>query len=465
MDVVLINPEDQTAVKNKLGFVLPPLNLMYLGAALERASFSVEIIDDDLRRMGAEGVALLVEKLNPLIVGITATTATIKTSLEYIKAIKRVLPDVLTVIGGPHPTFLPLETLSDCRELDVVVMGEGEETIVELAEGCERGDRGVLEGVKGISYRTDERLRTTPPRPLIENLDDIPFPARHLVPFRDYETSSQEAGGMITSRGCVYPCRYCSSSLIMGKKFRFRSPENVVDEVEELTEIYGLREIAFLDDTFMLHRPRAREIAEEIRRRDLDVSFVTSSRVDMVQEPLLRTLREAGMSTVYYGVESGCQRILDMMKKGITVKQSEDAVKAAKRAGLDVITSFILGYPGERPSEMDRTIDFSIKLDPDYSQYSILTPFPGTPIYTELKSKGLLEEDWDRYTVIQPVIRYEKLGLSRELIQRKLVKAYLKFYSRPSYLLKHTYMIRVFFETLYRTYIEPKIPLRKKLKA
>lgn len=350
MDVVLINPEDQTAVKNKLGFVLPPLNLMYLGAALERASFSVEIIDDDLRRMGAEGVALLVEKLNPLIVGITATTATIKTSLEYIKAIKRVLPDVLTVIGGPHPTFLPLETLSDCRELDVVVMGEGEETIVELAEGYERGDRGVLEGVKGISYRTDERLKTTPPRPLIENLDDIPFPARHLVPFRDYETSSQEAGGMITSRGCVYPCRYCSSSLIMGKKFRFRSPENVVDEVEELTEIYGLHEIAFLDDTFMLHRPRAREIAEEIRRRGLDVSFVTSSRVDMVQEPLLRTLREAGMSTVYYGVESGCQRILDMMKKGITVKQSEDAVKAAKRAGLDVITSFILGYPGERPS-------------------------------------------------------------------------------------------------------------------
>ncbi|MDI9618907.1 radical SAM protein [Methanothermobacter sp.] len=147
---------------------------------------------------------------------------------------------------------------------------------------------------------------------------------------------------MITSRGCVYPCRYCSSSLIMGKKFRFRSSGNFVDEVEELTEIYGLHEIAFLDDTFMLHRPRAREIAEEIRRRGLDVSFVTSSRVDMVQEPLLRTLREAGMSTVYYGVESGCQRILDMMKKGITVKQSEDAVKAAKRAGLEVITSFIL---------------------------------------------------------------------------------------------------------------------------
>jgi anaerobic magnesium-protoporphyrin IX monomethyl ester cyclase len=459
LDVVLINPEDRTAVKNKLGFVLPPLNLMYLGAALESASFTVKIIDDDLKRMGAEGVARIVERINPLIVGITATTATIKTSLEYVRAIKNRLPEVLTVIGGPHPTFLPVDTLKDCRDLDVVVMGEGEATIVDLAEACERG--GCLDGVAGITYRTGDRIKTTGPRALIEDLDSIPFPARHLVPFRDYETSSQDAGGMITSRGCVYPCRYCSSSLIMGKKFRFRSPENVVDEVEELVEVYGLHDIAFLDDTFMLHRPRARKISEEIQRRNLDVSFVTSSRVDMVQESLLRDLKAAGMSTIYYGVESGCQRVLDMMKKGITVKQAEDAVRVTKKLGVDVITSFILGYPGEKPAEMDRTIDFSIKLDPDYSQYSILTPFPGTPIYAELKSQGLIEDDWENYTVIKPVIKYEKLGLSRELIQKKLVKAYLKFYSRPRYLIKHSYMIRVFFETLYRTYIEPKIPFKK----
>jgi len=464
LDVVLINPEDRTAVKNKLGFVLPPLNLMYLGAALERASFTVQIIDDDLRRMGAEGVARIVEGINPLIVGITATTATIRTSLEYIRAIKNRLPDVLTVIGGPHPTFLPVDTLQECRDLDVVVMGEGEATIIDLAETYEKGGPGSLDDVAGITYREGDRIRTNRARPLIEDLDEIPFPARHLVPFRDYETSSQDAGGMITSRGCVYPCRYCSSSLIMGKKFRFRSPENVVDEVEELVDVYGLHDIAFLDDTFMLHRRRAREIAEEIQRRNIDVSFVTSSRVDMVQESLLRDLRAAGMRTIYYGVESGCQRVLDMMKKGITVKQAEDAVRAARKAGVEVITSFILGYPGEKPSEMDRTIDFSIKLDPDYSQYSILTPFPGTPLYAELRRQGLIEDDWENYTVIKPVIKYEKLGLSRELIQKKLVKAYLRFYSRPSYLLRHSYMIRVFLETLYRTYIEPKIPFKKKLR-
>ncbi|MGJ7029427.1 anaerobic magnesium-protoporphyrin IX monomethyl ester cyclase [Methanothermobacter sp. DSM 3267] len=462
MDVVLINPLDKTAVKNKLGLVLPPLNLMYLAAALERASFSVKIIDDDLQGLGAEKVAGIIEKLDPLIVGITATTATIKTSLEYLGAVKRLLPDVLTVIGGPHPTFLPERTLGDSDALDVVVVGEGEATIVDLAEKYERRGAPSLRDVAGISYREGGSIRTNRPRPLIEDLDDLPFPARHLVPFRDYETSEQEAGGMITSRGCVYPCRYCSSSLIMGKKFRFRSAENVVDEVEELVDRYGLHDIAFLDDTFMLHRPRAGEISREIRERGIDVSFVTSSRVDMVRRSLLEDLRSAGMSTVYYGVESGCQRILNLMEKGITLKQAEDAVKAAKDVGIDVVTSFILGYPGEKPSEMDRTIDFSIKLDPDYSQYSILTPFPGTPIYHELRKRNLLDEDWDKYTVIQPVIKYEKLGLSRETVMRKLVKAYIRFYSRPSYLLKHGYMIGVFLKTLYRTYIEPKIPFKSK---
>ncbi|MGE0065438.1 MAG: radical SAM protein [Methanobacteriales archaeon] len=460
VDVVLLNPQDKTAVKNKLGLSLPPLNLMYLAASLEKASFSVKIIDDDLKRWGSERIANIIEKLNPLIVGVTATTATIKSSLEYIKTIKKLLPDVLTVIGGPHPTFLPLDTLKSLKELDVVVIGEGEETITELAEKYEKKDKKGLEEVKGIAYRKGSKLKINEPRPLIKDLDRLPFPARHLIPFHEYETSNEEAGGMITSRGCVYSCEYCSSSLIMGKKFRFRSPENVVDEVEELVYKYGLHDIAFLDDTFMLHRRRAQAIADEIKARGIDVNFVTSSRVDMVKRPLLEKLKSAGMSTIYYGVESGSQRILDLMKKGITLQQAKDAVKTAKNVGIDVIASFILGYPGETPEEMDKTIDFSIKLDPDYSQYSILTPFPGTPIYYKLKKDGLLEEDWDKYTVIHPVIKYEKLGLSKELVKRKLVKAYLKFYSRPSYLLRHTHMIKVFLETFYRTYIEPNLPFK-----
>ena len=457
-DVVLINPSDQGHIKDGLGIKIPPLNLMYLAAALEKASMSVKIIDDDLYQLDFEKIANLVSKIDPMVVGITATTATIKNSLKYIKAVKKVLPNTLTVIGGPHPTFVPNETLKTEDSLDIVVLGEGEETIVEIAEKYKDDKINSLSEIKGIFYRNNDKINSTPLRPLIKDLDNLPFPARHLVSFKDYKTSKNQSGGMITSRGCVFSCNYCSSSLIMGKKFRTRSPENVVDEMEELVYKYGVKDIAFLDDIFMLNKRRAMAIADEIKNRDIDLSFITSSRVDTVNHELLEHLKNAGMSTLYCGVESGSQRVLDLMGKGINLKQIEDAIKAAKDVDIDVMGSFILGYPGETSKEMDQTIDFSIKLDTDYSQFSILTPFPGTPIYYELKKKGLLDtEDWSKYTVLDSVLNYEKLGLSKKLVERKLAKAYLKFYLRPKYLIRHRNVFKAVIGTLYRSYILPKI--------
>jgi anaerobic magnesium-protoporphyrin IX monomethyl ester cyclase len=447
MDVLLLNPYDENAVKNGLGFVTPPLSLMYLASALEEDSFSVRIHDDDLLQEGYYKFADLALKLDPRIIGVTATTSTIGTALNYLQIVKKNMPDVLTVIGGPHPTFMPRKTL-ESGVVDVVVRGEGEETLRELA-----GEED-LSSVRGISYRDEGRLKMNQSRPLIKDLDSLPFPARHLVAFDSYGASS----GIITSRGCVYNCGYCSSSLIMGKKFRSRSPENVADEIEELVHQYGVRDLAFMDDTFMLNKKRAGEIAGEIKSRDLDVSFVASSRVDSVNQDLLFKLKEAGMNTLYYGVESGSQRILDLMKKGITLEQAERAVKGAKEAGLKVLTSFILGYPGETAQDLDRTIDFSIKLDPDYSQFSILTPFPGTPIYQDLKKRGLIDtEDWKEYTVMKPVLKYEELGLSKEMVERKLTQAYLRFYARPRYLLKHRHMLKVMAKTVLRSFVLPKL--------
>ncbi len=458
MDVLLINPYDENAVKNGLGILTPPLNLMYLASSLEKNNNSVEIYDDDLLQKGFFKVTDHAEKLDPKIIGITATTSTIKTALKYLETVKKAMPDVLTVIGGPHTTFLPQNTLKNSEDLDVVVLGEGEETMVDLADKyIDHG--GSLDDVNGIVYRNPEdgRITTTTPRPLIEDLDSLPFPARHLVPFESYGISKSQSGGMITSRGCVYSCGYCSSSLIMGKKFRSRSPDNVVDEIEELVNNYHLRDIAFMDDTFMLNKRRAGLIADEIRERNLDVSFVASSRVDMVNKDLLAKLKDAGMNTIYYGVESGSQRILNLMKKGIDLKQAESAVKNAKNVGLEVLTSYILGYPGETEKDMNQTIKFSIKLEPDYCQYSILTPFPGTPIYHDLKDKNLIEtENWNEYTVMKPILNYEELGLNKNMIERKLARAYLKFYTRPKYLLKHRYMLKIMLETLLRSFIMPK---------
>ncbi len=458
IDVLLINPLDKGHVTNGLGLRIPPLNLMYLAAALEKASMSVKIFDDDLYQVGSLKMASLASKIDPMILGVTATTATIKNALKYVKYIKNLLPNTLTVMGGPHPTFIPEGTLKAEDTLDVVVVGEGEETLTEVAEEYKKNEFKTLGNVKGIFYRDNGKINATSPRPLIKNLDDLPFPARHLIPFKEYKTSKSQAGGMITSRGCVFSCNYCSSSLIMGKKFRSRSPENVVDELEELVYRYDVSDIAFLDDIFMLNKPRAIAVADEIKNRGLDISFVTSSRVDTVNQELLECLKNAGMSTLYCGVESGSQRVLDLMGKGITLKQAEDAIKVAKKVDISVLGSFILGYPGETAEEMDQTIDFSIKLDPDYSQFSILTPFPGTPIYYELKKKELLDtEDWNKYTVLDSVVNYEKLGLSKKQVERKLGKAYLKFYTRPKYLIKHRGMFKVLMGTLFKSFIIPKL--------
>ena len=459
IDVMLINPYDENAVKNALGFITPPLNLMYLASSLEEKSYSVKIIDDDLLQKGYENVSKQAEKLNPQLVGVTATTSTIKSALKYLELIKNILPESLTVIGGPHTTFMPYETLKNSDNLDVVVIGEGEETMVDLADHATQNIEDIND-VNGIVYRDlkDGNLRTTEKRPLIKDLDKLPFPARHLVPFDSYGVSQEQTAGIITSRGCVYNCNYCSSSLIMGKRFRSRSPGNVVDEIEELIDTYHINDIGFMDDTFMLNKKRASDIADEIKARDLDLTFVASSRVDRVDKSLLENLKSSGLKTIYYGVESGSQRILDLMKKGITLKNVEDAVKMAKDVNLEVLTSFILGYPGETEEDMNTTIDFSTKLDSDYCQYSILTPFPGTPIYKDLIEKNLIDnEDWDRYTLLKPILKYNELGLNKKLVERKLATAYLKFYTRPKYLLKHRHMIKVMLQTVFRSFIIPKL--------
>ena len=460
IDVLLINPYDENAIKNALGFITPPMNLMYLASSLEKESYKVKIIDDDLEQKGYEKVSEKAQNFNPKVIGLTATTSTIKSAVKYAELIKDALPNSLTVLGGPHATFLPTKTLKENESLDLIVKGEGEETLVEITNKLSDDNKIDFEDVKGIVYRDPDtgNLKDTQERPLIKDLDSLPFPARHLVPFKSYGASKDQTGGIVTSRGCVYSCNYCSSSLIMGKKFRSRSPDNVVDEIEELVYKYGINDIGFMDDTFMLNKRRANDIADEIKSRNIDIEFVASSRVDRVDQSLLENLKTSGMKTIYYGVESGSQRILDLMKKGITLQNAEDAVKYAKNAGLGVLTSFILGYPGETETDMEDTIKFSTKLDPDYCQYSILTPFPGTPIYDELKSKDLIDnEDWQDYTVLKSIIKYNEMGLNSKMVENKLTKAYLKFYSRPKYLLNHRHMFKVILQTVFRSFIIPKL--------
>lgn len=460
--VVFVNPLDTSMTTTGLGLKAPPLNLMYLAGAVEQAGFSPQIIDANLLNVPPDRIAEIIAPLHPDLVGLTATTATISKAFQYIKKIRDAVPESFIFIGGPHVTFLPAETLADCRELDAVVIGEGEETVVELVRSFSTTDPHWPDPIQGIAYRRKDgdmvRIMVTPARPLIQDLDTLPFPARHLVPFNEYKLFNREAaiGYMITSRGCTFACNYCSSSHLMGRKFRARSPKNVVDEVEELAVVYHVDTIEFLDDNFLLDRSRALNIAREIRSRGLDISFVASSRVNGVNHDLLRELKQAGLSTIYYGVESGSMRTLYLMNKRITLSMAEHAVRIAKDCGISVLTSFILGYPGETYEDMDATIRFAISLDPDYAQFTILTPYPGTPIFQKLKEANLLAtEEWDRYTVLEPLIRYESYGLTPRQVSRKLKEAYLRFYLRPGYLFRRPGLLKTVFFTLYHSYLRP----------
>jgi anaerobic magnesium-protoporphyrin IX monomethyl ester cyclase len=256
---------------------------------------------------------------------------------------------------------LPEETLDRGRSVDIAVMGEGEDTLAELVATVEKG--ADLSEVDGIAYRAEDRIKVNRPREMRANIDDFPLPARDLIRLKDYRdpVKKKPIGTMITSRGCVFGCAYCASSRMMGGRFRARSPISIVDEMEVLIGM-GVEDIEFIDDIFVLDRKRASEIAKEIVRRGLDIGFTASSRVDTISRPLLSELKGAGLTSLYLGIESGSQRILDLMGKRTTLAQVHDAVRTAKELDVNVVGSFILGYPGETLGEMDETIRLSLKL-------------------------------------------------------------------------------------------------------
>lgn len=450
VDVLLINPPQNAELKTLLELHGPPMASMYLAAYVRKMGYNPKILDMDLDNLSFEDALKYVESTSPKILGITAFTSTVKTAYKLLDAIKERIKDIVTVIGGPHVTFMPDEALSH-QGVDIVAIGEGEETLYELIEAYEKNKD--LSEVKGIVYKNKNgEIKMTKPRPFIQNLDEIPFPARDLVDYERYRWNGVLEAPMLTTRGCTFQCQYCSSSEMMGRRYRMRSVQNVIDEIKEVQEKYHVRDIEFIDDTFTLNMKRASEVMKAIISEKLDVRLSLSSRVNTINEELMQQLKKGGTENIYYGIESGSQRVLDLMKKGIKLEQAEAAVNLAKKYGIKVLGSYILGYPGETPDEMNQTIKFSIKLNTDYAQYSILTPFPGTPIYYELDEKGLImTKDWDLYTVLHPLIKYEAFGYPASLVARKLTEAYRRFYIRFDYIFRKRYMLPLIFKTLRRS--------------
>ncbi|MEA1904867.1 MAG: radical SAM protein [Candidatus Hadarchaeota archaeon] len=399
----------------------------YLAPVLEEEGYEVKIVDSPTLGYELSDVREEIKGFNPELVGITSTTPAIYDAYKVAKVAKELNPTCTTVIGGPHPTFTAKQTLKECLHLDIAVRGEGEETIREIAFSKD------LESIEGITYRKNGKIVENESRPPIMDLDSLPFPAYHLLPMGKYKAGGSRYATMVTSRGCPFNCIFCSSSRICGKVWRGKSPQRVLEQIELLLNEYGVREIEMLDDTFTLNKNRARKICDLIIEEGLDVSWSCSSRVDTIDRSLAEKLKEAGCHTVYMGIESGTQKILDHLKKGISLGQIKKAVKVVKKAGLNPVGSFILGVPGETKKQMKGTIEFAKKLGLTLAQFTLLTPYPGTEVYEMARKNNLLlMKDWSKYTTLDPVMKVR--GMTAKELKRTVFEAYLSFYLRFSYI-------------------------------
>ncbi|MCS7114294.1 MAG: radical SAM protein [Nitrososphaerota archaeon] len=435
MKVTLVNPPYPKEAHQHPPLI--PLSLGYLGAVCERNGHEVTVIDCQGERLSFEDFRRRLAHTDADVVGITSATLTYKSALKIADISKEILPECTTVLGGCHATFWDVNALNECPSLDVIVRKEGEITFLELLHKLEK--REPLKDVKGITFRNGDKVVKNEDRPYIENLDDLPFPAHHLLNLNAYRKMGKLIIPLMTSRGCVYWCDFCTAVRMFGRKYRMRSPKNVVDELEYFHKKYNVEQFTFYDDTFTVDTKRVEEICDEMKRRKLDLQWDCETRVDMVNRPLLQKMKEAGCIAIWFGVESGSQMIIDKMHKKIKIEQTRKAFEMAHEVGLMTVASVILGFPGETEETAWETVNLVKSLDPNDVGFYIATPYPGTPLYETVKEKGWLKtEDFDKYDTATPV--FETPYLKMEKLKEIRLKAYQQFYLRPRYMFK---MLRV----------------------
>lgn len=436
MKVLFVNPP-QTASKYKfMGVIAPPLGIAYMAGVLQENNIDVEILDASAEDMDFKDVEKELLKRKPDLVALTVLTPTIGRALETAQVVKETLPDSIVVMGGYHPTFNFIETLED-ENVDIVIRGEGEYVMLNLVQALE--NQSSLHDVKGIVFedKNSKEIVVNPEAPLIQDLDELPFPALNLLPMKKYRLLDMDTHmtTMITTRGCPMQCSFCSSAAMHGKKIRERSVENIVDEIEYLKTNYDIDTIAFMDDTFTLKKRKVMAICDEILKRNIEIMWGCTSRVDTLDEKLLKKMKEAGCITIFIGVESADQQQLDNMCKNTTIAKIENAFKIAHKLKIRTIASVALGMPGDTKEIMNKTVKFVHKLKPNYAIYSLATPYPGTRFYKEAFEKNLIKiKDWSKYTLITPIL--ETIDCSLNDMRKIQAKAFMKFYLRPHYIIR-----------------------------
>jgi anaerobic magnesium-protoporphyrin IX monomethyl ester cyclase len=440
MRVCLINPPRLHPKAWGKPVVYPPIGIAYVAAVLEK-EHKVSIIDAPTEgwknleqihetnyRMGLanQEIADRIKRWSPDIVEINIPfSGWSKAAFEVASVVKGVDRDIITVLDGLHPSARPVDCLSN-PDIDFVVRGEPEYTMRELVGALEQGIIEELKKIEGIGFVKDGKTVITPPRPEIQDLDALPFPARHLLPMNIYFEAikenpirgeiSKRYTIIITSRGCPHRCIFCSNHIVMGKTWRGRSPENVVDELEQIVNTYSIKQIDFFDENMTLIKKRVEDICDLIMERGLDIDWYVPNgvRADTLDEELLRRMSESGCREIRVAPESGVQRVVDeIIKKNLNLEDVEKAVVLAKKVGMKIGVFLMLGLIGETKEDIKETIKYAYKLKKlgaDHFQFSIATPLYGTELYEQAKRGGYLRENFsdEALAALEPLIETEE---------------------------------------------------------
>jgi len=423
-----------------------PLNLGYLASYIrqQKPKFEINILDCDALNLSYEQIKEYIAKKGPDIVAITMPTPVYEHAVRIADLTKELDKKIFVVVGGPHPTALPKETLLE-KSIDFAVIGEGEFTLLELLEELEKNKKNFNK-IKGLAYKDENgNIFENERRELIKNLDLLPFPAKDMMPLDVYYSSalkritSGASTNMITSRGCPFNCNFCMAQTIWGRQTRFRSIKNVVDEIEENIKNYNVTDFIFHDDFFTVNRQRVLEFCDELKKRNLNINWVCQARCGAVDKEMLRAMKNAGCGKLSFGFESGDEDILKLMQKNNTLANARESARLCKKVGIKVTGYFILGYPGETKEAIEKTIQFSQELELDTVGFFIATPYPGTELFRLAMEKNYIKKPikWKTFAPLSsgtPPMDIPNITKEELLALKK--KAYQSFYLRPRYIFK-----------------------------
>ena len=435
--IVLVNPplslQERYGAWAKGGTRTPPLGLAQLAAVTREQGYPSAIIDCAALEMDDHQTLQALRAMKPRYIGLTAVTVAIHNAGRLAKTLKESGEDWVVIIGGPHLTALPEETMQTFPEFDIGVIGEGETTLIDLLDALENNH--PLRDVNGLIVRENGGCVRTAPRPFIDDLDALPLPAWDLLPdlVRYYDTpmftlGKSPASSLVTSRGCCGHCKFCDRS-VFGNACRFHSAARVFESMRYLRERFGINDIIIHDDAFVLNRQRVEEICNRLIESGLGITWGCNSRVNLVSRELLELMKKAGCWQIGYGLETGSQRILDLINKGVRVEQAREAIRLTREAGMRTRGFFMLGHPGENVESIRETIAFATHNPVDDFQMTFFTPLPGSEIYRHAHEFGAFDDDWRKMNMWAPI--FVPHGLTADDLIYWQRRAFKAFYLRP----------------------------------